>query len=148
MFVLGNGAHRRDVALDIFGNERAVASYTTLQVNHVVGMADGADALADRRALSGETLGLLPRGVHSLQNLCRPPRHLRETTRTTFCTCVVDVGEALLDLGERCFRLRYGFVSRPLCGGHRCRHRLAACMLHMSASCLHLGGSECRWPLL
>ena len=47
VFLLGNGADRVDVLLDIPGNELAVATHAALQVDKVVGVADGADALGD-----------------------------------------------------------------------------------------------------
>src|SRR5215510_11655895 len=62
VFLLGNGTERINMALDIPGNELAVATDTALQVDKVVGMADGAYALGDRLALPGETLGLLTSG--------------------------------------------------------------------------------------
>ena len=58
-FVLGNGADRVDVLLDIRRNELAVATHAALQVDKVVGVADGADALGDLLALRAEALVLL-----------------------------------------------------------------------------------------
>ena len=53
VFLLGNGADRVDVVLDIPRNELAVATHAALQVDKVVGVADGADALGDLLALPG-----------------------------------------------------------------------------------------------
>src|SRR6267142_2583297 len=44
-FVLGDGANLIHLSLDVVGNELAVATYTPVQVNKVVGLANSADAL-------------------------------------------------------------------------------------------------------
>jgi hypothetical protein len=46
LFLLGNRADRIDVLLDIARNQLAVAPDTSLQVDKVIGVANGADALA------------------------------------------------------------------------------------------------------
>ena len=46
MFLLGNSADRIDVLLDIARYQLAVAPHTSLQVDKVVGVANGANALA------------------------------------------------------------------------------------------------------
>ena len=46
-FLVSNGADRVDVLLDITRYELAVAPYTSLQVNKVVGVTDGPDALRE-----------------------------------------------------------------------------------------------------
>src|SRR5205814_4253697 len=45
-----------EARLEITGNALPVATHAALQVNKVVGVADGADALGDRLALLGEAL--------------------------------------------------------------------------------------------
>src|SRR5919198_4760478 len=50
-FLLSNGADRVDVLLDIPRDELAVATYTALQVDKVVGMAEATDTLGDQCAL-------------------------------------------------------------------------------------------------
>src|SRR5215468_3230968 len=60
-FLLSNDADRVDVLLDIPRNELAVATYTALQVDKVVGMAEATDTLGDQRALRSETLVLVLR---------------------------------------------------------------------------------------
>jgi hypothetical protein len=52
-FLLRNGANRRDVLLDIARNELAVAPYAAFQVDKVVGVANGTDALGDCLTLLG-----------------------------------------------------------------------------------------------
>src|SRR5215471_18540226 len=54
--LVSNGANRVDVLLDIPRHELAVATYTALQVDTVVGMAEATDTLGDQRALLSETL--------------------------------------------------------------------------------------------
>src|SRR2546423_5988756 len=83
-FVLGNGANRVDLLLDITGNQFAVATYPSLQVDKVVGVADGAYALGDRLALPGEALVLVASGFHVLRNLLQARCRLWGTTWTTF----------------------------------------------------------------
>ena len=60
-FLVSNGAKRADVLLDISCNEFAVATHAALHVHKMVGVANGADALRDLLALSGETLVLVVR---------------------------------------------------------------------------------------
>jgi hypothetical protein len=59
VFLLGKGADRGDVALDITGNALAIAPHTALHIDAVVGMADGAKAPGDLLALPGEALVLV-----------------------------------------------------------------------------------------
>ena len=108
--VLGDGADRVEVALDIPGNALAVAPHTALQVDTVGGVADGAEALGDRLALSGEALGLVASRFHVLRHLLQARCRLWGTTWTTLCRLAVGVVEGLLHLRERLFRLG---------GGHR-----------------------------
>ena len=58
---MSNDADRVDVLLDIPRNELAVATYTALQVDKVVGMAEATDTLGEQRALLSETLVLVLR---------------------------------------------------------------------------------------
>ena len=62
-FLLGNGAEHVDVPLDITGNEFPVPTHPALQVDKVVGMANGADALGDLLALLGEAVMLVASGI-------------------------------------------------------------------------------------
>ena len=68
-FLLRNRVNRIDVLLDIPGNELAAATYAALEVDKMVGGADGADALGDLLALSGAAAVLLARCLHVLYNL-------------------------------------------------------------------------------
>jgi hypothetical protein len=62
-------ADRVDVLLDIAGNALAVATDAAVEVDKVVGVADGTDTLADLLTLPGEALGLLTSGFHVLRDL-------------------------------------------------------------------------------
>ena len=64
VFLLGKGAKRGDVLLDIPRHERAVATHAALQVNPAVGGAKGAHARRDLLALGAEALGLVARRCH------------------------------------------------------------------------------------
>ncbi len=50
-YVLGNGADRVDVVLDISSIELPVASHAAPQIHKVIGVADGTEALGDHLAL-------------------------------------------------------------------------------------------------
>ena len=63
-FLMGNGADRVDVLLDIARNQLAVATHTSLQVDKVVRVADGANALGDCSRCSREALMLLASSFH------------------------------------------------------------------------------------
>src|SRR2546421_8552146 len=85
MFMLGNGADRVDVALDIPGNELAVAPYAALHVDKVVGVADGPDTLGDQLALPSEALVFVARGGHVLRHLLQARCRLGRATWITLC---------------------------------------------------------------
>jgi hypothetical protein len=63
-FLLGNGTNRIDVLLDIPSDEFAVATHPALQVDKVVRVANGANALGDRLALPGEALVFVASHFH------------------------------------------------------------------------------------
>src|SRR5262245_52346672 len=60
-FLLSNDADRVDVLRDIPRNELAVATYTALHVDKVVGRAEATDTLGDPRTLRSEPLVLVRR---------------------------------------------------------------------------------------
>jgi len=130
VFLLGHGAERIDVALDIPGNALPVATHAALHVDTVGGVTKGAEALGDHLALPNEALVLVARGCHILRHLLQTRCRLWRTTWTTLCRRAGGVVEVLLPPLERLFGLRHGLCSSPLCGGHRRRDRLAECMLH------------------
>jgi len=70
VFLLGHGAERVDVPLDITGNELPVPTPPALQGDKVVGVANAADALGDLRALRGEAVVLVASGFHVLLSTC------------------------------------------------------------------------------
>ena len=96
MFLLRwNGANRVDVLLDISGNELAVATHAAIEVDKVVGMADGTDALCDLFALPGEALVLvlLTRGFHLGRSLLQTHGRLGGGTGTALARFAIDVGQ-------------------------------------------------------
>src|SRR5919109_2589887 len=131
MFLLGNGADRVDVALDIPSNEFAVATHTALQVHKVVGLAEGANALGDRLALAGKALVFLASAFHVLRHLLQARRRLWGTTWPTLCRLAVGVIEALMHALERLFGLRNRFCGCPLFYRHRRGDRFAQFILHV-----------------
>jgi hypothetical protein len=58
-FVLGNRTNLLDVSLNICGDELAVAAYSTLQIDKVVGVADAPETRLDLCALRREPLVLM-----------------------------------------------------------------------------------------
>ena len=58
VFLLGNGADRVDVRLDITGDKLAVATHAALQIHKVVGTADATDARLDLFTVLSEALVL------------------------------------------------------------------------------------------
>ena len=85
MFLLGNGADRVDVLLDITSYELAVAPHTSLQVDKVVRVADGAKALGDLLALLREALICLASYFHLLCGLRKTQCHLARAGRDHAC---------------------------------------------------------------
>ena len=70
LFVLGDGAHRLQVRADICGDEWAVATHPALQVNKMIGLADGLKALLDLLALR-KALVLTAGRFEGLLGLCK-----------------------------------------------------------------------------
>jgi hypothetical protein len=130
-FLLRNGADRVDVALDIPGNALPVATHAALQVDNVVGVADGADTLDDLRALCAEALVLVACCVHLVFDLLQARGSLRGAARATRDQLVVSPVEVLVHPRERLFRLGDSFVGSPLLHGHWSGDGLAQFMLHM-----------------
>src|SRR6266571_5456335 len=126
-FVLGNGADGVDVLLEVPGKEFAVAAYAALQVDKVVGVADGADALRDRLALRGEALVFLASRVHFLLHLRQARCPLWGATWAGLLRLLVGVEQVLVHPLARFFRLG----GRSLFGGHGGCDGFAQLMLHM-----------------
>src|SRR5262245_24845037 len=130
-FLVSNDADRVDVLLDIPGNELAVATYTALQVDKVIGMAEATDTLGDQRALRSETLVLVLRCRHILGSLLQAWRRLWRAAWTTFGRLAVGVGKTLVDPLERLFRLRHSLGRRSRCDSQRRCDRFAPLLLHL-----------------
>src|SRR6266542_1844487 len=119
VFLLGNGADRLDMLLDIPSYQLAVATDPTLQVDKVVGVTDGANTLPDLLALPGKAAVLLTCCVHGLLDLLQTRYPLWGAARATLCCLVVGVVEVLMHPLARLFRLRGSLGSGPLFGGQR-----------------------------
>jgi hypothetical protein len=65
-FLLGDGAQCVDLRLDVTRNQLPVTTATAIQVDDVVRVTNGANALANLRSLPGETLLRLARCLHLL----------------------------------------------------------------------------------
>jgi hypothetical protein len=115
----GAGADRVDVALDIPGQALAVATHAALQVDQGVGGAEGAEALGDRLALSGEALGLVVSRFHVLRHLLQARCRLWGTTWTTLCRLAVGVVEGLWHPFDSRLGRDDGLCRCPRCDGHR-----------------------------
>src|SRR6516162_5710938 len=81
MLLLGHATDHIDVLLDISGNELAIATYPSLEVDKVVGVADGADALTDLRSRLRQAVVLLLRSFNRLRGLIETRRGFWRATR-------------------------------------------------------------------
>jgi hypothetical protein len=113
-FLLGDAADSVDVALDIAGNQLPVAPYTTLQVDKVIRMTDGPDALSDHLSLPHEMLVLVARCVYRALGLFQTRGHLGRTPRAVLCRRVVGVVALCLHPCAHRFRLRRDLGGCPL----------------------------------
>jgi hypothetical protein len=134
VFLLGNGADRVDVTLDIADNELAVATHATLQIHKVAGVADSSDALDDGLALPGEVLVLVASRFHGLLHLRQACDWLWGPPWTTLDRRAVGVVEVFVHPLERLFSLRHGLGGSSLFDGQRCFNRFAQFMLPMEES--------------
>jgi hypothetical protein len=131
VFVLGNGADRVDVALDIPDNELPIATHAALHVHKVVGVANGADALGDLFALPGEPLVLVACGLDILGHLLQARCRLWGAAWATLVRLAGGVVDTFLHQGERLCRLHNDLCGSPLFDGQWGRDRLAQFILHM-----------------
>jgi hypothetical protein len=134
VFLLGNRADRVDVLLDIAGYELAVPPHASLQVDKVIRVADGANALGDLLSLLREALIRLASCFHLLRGLCKTWYRLGGTAGTTLSRLRPVILRVLLHTGELLFSRRHCLCGSTLFGRHRCSDRLAQLMLHMEES--------------
>jgi len=118
-FVLGNGAHRVNLRLDICGNELPIATHAALQIDKVVRMADSTDTLSDLLALCAEALGLLASHFSVPLELLQAGGSLSGATRLPFCRRVARALRLALYLLEPLLSLGGRLRSRPLLHGQR-----------------------------
>src|SRR5215831_864539 len=131
LFLLGHGADRGDVLLDLTSDELAVAPHAALQVHKVVGVANGPNALADLLPHVRQALVLLASRFHLLHGVLQARYHFWGTARAaSFQGCVEALGLRLY-LFERLFSRGDGLGGGTLFGGHGSRDGFAQFMLHM-----------------
>jgi hypothetical protein len=129
--VLGHGAKLLDVSWPICGDAVAVAAYSTLQSDTVVGVADAPDTRLDLCALRRPPLVLTTGRFEGVLGVLQAHGGLWGASWTALCglvTCILRVGlqpfELLLGFGD-------GRVGRPLFGGHGTRNRFDQLVLYM-----------------
>src|SRR5262245_23564385 len=116
-FLLRNGANGIDVLLNIPRNELAVAPHAALQVDKVVGVAEGPNALGDLLALLAEALVFLASCFHVLRYLLQARGRLWGAAWATLVRLAGGGMDTLLHPVERLFRLHNDLGGSPLFGG-------------------------------
>ena len=105
------------MALDIPSNELPVAPHAALQVDKVVGVADGADTLGDLLALFAEALVLVASGFHVLLHLLQARGYFWRAARARLCRFASGGVEGRLHPVACLFRLHNDRCGSPLFGG-------------------------------
>src|SRR5689334_9413820 len=106
-----------ELGMDIPGNEFAVTTHATLQIDKVIGMADRTDALGDLLALCTEALVRVARYLQRVFALSQVCDALGRTARAALHGRVGGHHEILVRLLERLFCLGDSLGGRPLFGG-------------------------------
>ena len=115
-FLLGDGADRVDLGLDITGNQLPVATDASLQVDEMVRMADGRMPLANLLSRLREALTLLASRFHRLLGLLQTRGTLGDGRGRAVQVGGCRSGSALHPV-ERLFSRRHGLVGGTLFGG-------------------------------
>src|SRR4029453_12474888 len=102
-----------------------------LQVDKVVGVANGANALGDLLALPAEALMLLASGFHFLPTLLQTWKHLWGASWTALCRLGVGVSKGLMHSLGRLFSLGDRLGGSALFDGQGGCNGLAQLMLDM-----------------
>ena len=116
--VLGNGAHRVNLLLDISRNELPISTHTSLQIDKVVRMADSADTLSDLLALLADALVLLASHFSFLRELLQACGVLWRAPRTAFLRLAARALKLSLHLLKPLVSLGGCLAGRPLLRGH------------------------------
>jgi hypothetical protein len=127
--VWGTSTRLRDVLVDISGNEWAVSTPPTLQIDTMVGVAEGADAVGDVRALLGQARVFTTGCFERLCGVLQAHGRLWGAAWTARCGLVVRAVQRRLGVLELLPCCGDGLGGGPLCGGHRRADGLAAFML-------------------
>ena len=115
--MLGNGAHRVNLRLDIGRNELPIAAHASLQIDQVVRMADSVEALGALLALGAEALELLARGLRFAFGLLSARRLRWVVSRPLRLRLIARTLQRALGLIEPLLRGGGRLDRRPLLGG-------------------------------
>jgi hypothetical protein len=130
-FLLGDGADRVDLVLDIADNQLPVATDPAIQVHAMVRLANGANTLANRLSRWREALALLASHCHLLFSLGQTWGALRRAPWTApFWESAGTLGVCVYTVELRCSR-RHGLLCGALLGGYGGHDSLAQLVLHM-----------------
>ena len=130
-FLLGNRTNLLAVSLNICGDEWAVAAYSTLQIDKVVGVADASKTRLDLCALRSEPLVLTAGRFERLLGVLQTHRFFYGYCWAVLCGLVP---RALRGTVQPCTLLcgfTDGLLGGPLLGGHGTRDRFDEFMRHM-----------------
>ncbi len=129
--VLSSGAHPCDVSADIGGDQLAVATHATIEVDKVLGLTDGLKALFDLLALLGQSRVLTAGRVEGVLGLFKAHGRFWRTARSALFKLI----SWALKTGLGLIELLLGFAERlvrgSLFGGQRRTNGCAECMLNM-----------------
>lgn len=131
LFVLGHGANRFYLSADIGGDELAVSTHPAFQVDKVIGLTDGLNALFDLLALLDETFVLLASGVEGLLGLFKTHRDFWRTPWATLFGLLTRAFKTPLYLIKALPCLSECLVGGPFFGGQRGANGFAEFMLDM-----------------
>jgi hypothetical protein len=125
VFVLGDGANRLDVRADIGGDALAVSTYPAFQVDKMIGVADGFDALFDLLPLLGQSHGLTAGRCKGLLRVFKAHGRFWRMAWAAPCKLISWTLKACLSL----IKFLLGFGERlgrgSLFGGQRCANGFA-----------------------
>ena len=116
-FVLRHAANRVHLCLDIGRNELAIATHAVLEINKVVGMTNGADALGHLLALGADALQRLVGRLRCLRDLLQACGGFEGAARSLLVRRVVRVLKLPLDVLKPLLSRGGRLCSRPLLGG-------------------------------
>jgi hypothetical protein len=102
------------LSVDIGGDELAASTHPTLQVNKMIGLADGLDALFDVLSLLGQSLMLTAGRLEGLLGLFKARRRFWRTAWAAFIRLIACALKTRLDVLNLLLCLGEGFVGSSL----------------------------------